>query len=64
MHRTDKYCQRISIIWPVRLNGWLFVYKLSSCRFESRCRYEILIPLDDMIANMSSNRKLEPVITQ
>ena len=23
--------------WPVWLNGWVFVYKLSSCGFESRC---------------------------
>ena len=33
MHRTDKYSQNRSIIW---LNGWMFVYELSGCRFESR----------------------------
>ena len=22
---------------PIWLNGWVFVYELSSCRFESRC---------------------------
>ena len=24
-------------IWPVWPNGWVFVYKLSGCGFESRC---------------------------
>ena len=37
MHRTDKYLQRSSIIWPVWLNGWVFVYVLIDCRCESRC---------------------------
>ena len=23
--------------WPVWLNGWLFIYKLNGCSFESRC---------------------------
>ena len=23
--------------WPVWLNGWVFVYELSGCGFESRC---------------------------
>ena len=35
MHLTDKYLQYSSIIWPVWLNGWVFVYKPSSCGFES-----------------------------
>ena len=35
MHHTDKYSQHSSIIWPVWLNGWVFVYKLSGCGFES-----------------------------
>ena len=26
-----------SIIWPVWLNDWVFVYELSGCGFESRC---------------------------
>ena len=26
-----------SIIWPVWLNGWVFVYELSGCGFESSC---------------------------
>ena len=38
MHCTDKYSQHNSIIWPVWLNAWVFVYKLSGCGFESRCR--------------------------
>ena len=37
MHRTDKYSQHSSIIWPVWLNGSVFVYELSGCGFESRC---------------------------
>ena len=37
MHRTDKYSQHSSIIWPVWLNGWVFVYELSGCGFECRC---------------------------
>ena len=37
MHRTDKYSQHSPIIWPVWLNGWVFVYELSGCGFESRC---------------------------
>ena len=35
MNRTDKYAQRRSIIWPVWLNGWVFVYELSGCGFKS-----------------------------
>ena len=27
----------VSIIWPVWLNGWVFVYELSGCGFESHC---------------------------
>ena len=39
MHRTDKYSQHSSIIWPVWLNGWVFVYELSGSGFESRCSH-------------------------
>ena len=39
MHGTDKYSQHISIIWPARLNSWLFIYELSSCGIEASCRY-------------------------
>ena len=35
--RTDKYSQHSSIICPVCLNGWVFVYKLSGCGFKSSC---------------------------
>ena len=39
MRRSDKYSQHISIIWPVWLNGWVFVYELSGCGFESSCSH-------------------------
>ena len=42
MYRTDKYSKLSSIIWPVWLNGWVFVYELSGCGFESRCSHLIL----------------------
>ena len=37
MHRTDKYSQHSSIIWPVWPNGWVLFYELSGWGFESRC---------------------------
>ena len=37
MHRTDKFSQHSSIIWPNWLNGPVFLYELSGCGFESRC---------------------------
>ena len=39
MHRTDKYSQHTSIIWPAWLNGWVFVYKLSGCGFKFSCSH-------------------------
>ena len=39
IHLTDKYSQHRSIIWPVWLNGWVFVYKLSHCGFKSCCNH-------------------------
>ena len=39
MPRTDKYSQHSSIIWPVWLNGSVFVYELSGCGFESSCSH-------------------------
>ena len=39
MHHTDKQSQHNSIIWPVCLNGWWFIYELSACGFESRCSH-------------------------
>ena len=29
----------LCVIWPVWLNGWVFVYKLSGCGFESSCSH-------------------------
>ena len=37
LHLTGKYSQRSSIFWPVWLNGWIIIYELCRCRFESRC---------------------------
>ena len=37
MYNTDKYSEHSSILWQVRLNGWLFVYELSGSEFESSC---------------------------
>ena len=28
-----------SIVWPVWLNGWVFIYELSGCGFESSCSH-------------------------
>ena len=39
MHRTDKYPQQSSIIWSVWSNGWVFIYELSGCGFESSCSH-------------------------
>ena len=39
MHRTDKYSEHSSIIWPVWLNGWVFVYELSGCGFAYSCSH-------------------------
>ena len=38
IHRTCKKFQQRSMIWPVRLNGWVLNSKLSSCGFKSSCR--------------------------
>ena len=35
MHRTVKCLQHSSINWLVWRNGWVFVYELSGCGFES-----------------------------
>ena len=35
--RYMQCCKHSSIIWAVCLNGWVFVYKLSGCGFESCC---------------------------
>ena len=38
-HLTDKFSQHSSIIWPVWVNGWLFIYELSGCGFEFSCSH-------------------------
>ena len=35
IHRKDKYSELSSIIWPVWLSGWVFIYEQSGCGFES-----------------------------
>ena len=42
MHRTDKCSQHSSIIWPIWLNGLMFVYELSGCGFKSHCSHYFL----------------------
>ena len=39
VHLIDKYSQHSSIVWPVWLNGWVFVYELSGYGFESSCSH-------------------------
>ena len=39
MQHTDKYSQHSSNIWPVWLNGRVFVCELSGCEFESFCSH-------------------------
>ena len=41
MHRTEKYSQHSSIIWPVWPHGWVLVYEVSGCCVESRCSHLI-----------------------
>ena len=31
LHHTDKYLQHSSVIWPVWLDGSVFVYELTGC---------------------------------
>ena len=37
MHRTGKYSQHSSVILPVWINGWVFVYELSGFEFQCLC---------------------------
>ena len=39
MHRTYKYSKFSLIIWSVWTNGWVFVYDVSGCGFESHCSH-------------------------
>ena len=54
MHRTDKYSRHSSIIWPVWLNGWVYVYELSDCGFDSRCYRSQMFK---WVLNTSLNKK-------
>ena len=40
--RSRVNLQHSSIIWPVWLNGWVFIYELSGCGFESSCGHLLL----------------------
>ena len=55
IHRTDKYSQHSSIIWPVWPKGRVFVYELSGCGFESSCSH--LIPF----FKTKNNQKTFPI---
>ena len=35
MQHADKYSQHSTIIWPVWLNGWVFIQESSGCGFTS-----------------------------
>ena len=39
MHRSDKFSQCSSIIWPVWLNDSVFVYELNGFGFGFRCSH-------------------------
>ena len=39
MHNYLVRKQTLKTIWPVWVNGWVFVYKLSGCGFESLCSH-------------------------
>ena len=36
-HHKGTYSHHSSIIWPVWIKGWVYVYQLSGCVFESFC---------------------------
>ena len=37
VHRTDKYSRHSSIIWPLSLNSFVFLYEVIGFGFESSC---------------------------
>lgn len=37
MYLTDKNSQNSSVVWPVWLISWVFLYEISSCVFQSHC---------------------------
>ena len=63
MHRTDKYSQHNSIIWLVWLNGWVFVYELSGCGFESSC-WVVLVSRGHILRPKAQNKYFSENDTQ
>ena len=53
MHHTDKHLQHSSTIWPVWLNGWVFIYELSGSGFESSCGHLNLNTIPELISTNS-----------
>ena len=53
MHRAGKYSQYSLIIWPIWVNGWVFIYELSGCGFRSRCCH---LKLNSMRECLEDNR--------
>ena len=50
------------IIWSIWPNGWVFVYKLSGCGFESRCYQSQYLSLCTVFDAISSNTNEVPLI--
>ena len=64
MHLTDKYLQHNSIVWLIWPNGWVFVYELSGCGFESsRSHSRSRVQSQSDFAPASSNEFLDIQIT-
>ena len=59
MHRTDKYSKHSPNIWPVWLNGWVFLYELSGCEFASHCSHLLHLYLYTYIPPVSSKKFLD-----
>ena len=61
MHRTDKYLQHSSIIWPFLLNSLVFLYELSGCGLESSCnhlKYKFLAYFEQGVPWQSGNYRV------
>ena len=41
MYHTDTFSQHCSVIWPIWINGRVFVYEVGGCEFQSRCSHLI-----------------------
>ena len=60
-----RQLQHSSIIWPVWLNGWVFVYKLIGCGFKSSCSHFQLIspqPILPLVLNSKHSWKRAPTL--